>query len=256
MSYNPKTVIWNDQWQLPEFIGKQRVLIVGPASPSTGGIPSYIDNLLSSQLKEQFLLGLLDPLVVKKRFHKQESHFSLNEVKSGLRVLKAFFSTMRKLNPALVHIHTSSYWGFYEKAILLAVARTIFRKKIILHIHGGEFDLFYQKALCKGFIDRIILWANKTLIVSRKIKNELGFTEMTQVDNCVSFNDVILTTKKELLRKKYGIPNGKLVFLSVALLQERKGIYKTLKIFKDILAVRNDFVFIIAGEGPQKEKIT
>ena len=37
-----------------KYSDKQRVLIVDPASPSTGGISSYIDDLLSSKLSEKF----------------------------------------------------------------------------------------------------------------------------------------------------------------------------------------------------------
>lgn len=31
---------------------KKRILVVAPASPSKGGVPSYIDELLSYQLKD------------------------------------------------------------------------------------------------------------------------------------------------------------------------------------------------------------
>ncbi len=169
MNYEPKEILFENELWLKKYDGRQRVLIVGPASPSTGGIPSYIDDLLLSQLRNRFLLGVLDPLRVKSRFKKQRSHFSLKEVKLSLRVLKTFIKVIRKFDPALVHIHTSSYWGFYEKAALLGIAKTVFNKKVILHVHGGEFDLFYRKSPWKKFIDRIIRWADKTLIVIEKV---------------------------------------------------------------------------------------
>ncbi len=255
MDYDPKAIIWDDQWRSKEHRGKRRVLVVGPASPSTGGIPSYIDDLLLSKLKGQFLLGLLDPLVVKKRFYKQESHFSLKEAKASLRVLRTLIMAIRKFDPVLVHLHTSSYWGFYEKAVLLAIAKTILNKRVIFHIHGGEFDLFYDKSSWKKFIDRIIRWADKTLMVSKEIQERLGLVDAIHVDNCVRFKDEVFHIKKEALREKYAIPKEKTVFLSVALLQERKGLLGTLEVFKKIHAERKDFMFIIAGEGPEKERI-
>jgi glycosyltransferase involved in cell wall biosynthesis len=256
MDYDPKLIISNGDWRSPDFIGKQRILIIGPAIPSTGGIPSYIDNLLSSQLKDQFLLGLLDPLVVKKRLNKQDSHFSVKEVITGLRVLKGFIKTMRKFDPALVHIHTSSYWGFYEKSVMLVIAKTIFRRKVILHVHGGEFDLFYSKSPWEKFIDKIICYADKTLIVSKDIKEIINEDCLICVDNSVRFSEDWKYVEKNKLRIKYGISSNKILFLSLAILEKRKGIYETFQIFKSLAARRDDFLYIIAGEGSEKDRLS
>lgn len=254
-TYDPKTIIWNDRWRSAEYEGKRRVLVVGPASPSTGGISSYIDGLITSQLKDEFLLGLLDPLAIKKRFHKQESRFSLKEVVAGLRVITTFIKTIRKYDPALVHIHTSSYWGFYEKAALMIIAKSIFNKKVIFHVHGGEFDLFYSKSPWKYFIDKIICCADKTLIVSKDIKEIINENCLICVDNSVRFSEDWKYVEKDKLRKQYGISSNKILFLSLAILEKRKGIYETLQIFKPLAAKRDDFIYIVAGEGPEKNRL-
>jgi len=253
--YNHRKIIWKKGCNSKEYVGKKRVMLVGSASPYVGGIESYIDDLLSSELNDQYLLGQLDPLEIKKRFHEQKSHLSLREINNGFRVLRTFIKAIQKFNPDLIHIHTSSWWGFYEKAFMLIIAKIIFKKKVILHIHGGEFDLFYHKSLCKRFIDRTIQFADKALIVSKKIKESIGNTSITVVDNSTHFNDRALTVDKGSLRDKYGIPEGKTVFLSVAILEKRKRVYETVEVFKDVISCRNDFVFIIAGQGPEKERI-
>ncbi len=234
---------------------KPRILIVGPASPSTGGIPSYIDNLLSSRLCEKFEFRLLNPLLVKRRFKKQESHFSLKEVIATLRVIAIFIKTTRKYDPALVHIHTSSYWGFHEKAVLLVLSKIIFKKKVILHIHGGEFDLFYNNSPLSKFIGMILRWADKALIVSEKFKEVINEDCLIHVDNSVRFCDDWKYVDKEKLRKKYGINSNKIFFLSLAILEKRKGIYETLQAFKSLSALRNNFMYIVAGEGTEKDRL-
>ncbi len=78
---------------------------------------------------------------------------------------------------------------------------------------------------------------------------------MAAVDNSTRFDDRVLTMDKGILRDKYGISKERTVFLSVAILEKRKCIYETLEVFNNILAYRNDLVFIIAGQGPEKEKI-
>ncbi|RJQ53943.1 MAG: glycosyltransferase [Nitrospiraceae bacterium] len=234
---------------------KVRVLIVGPASPSTGGIPSYIDELLASGLNNKYEFNLLDPLIVKRRTGKQESHLSSEEIIASLRVLWTFVKSVRALNPSLIHIHTSSFWGFYEKAIMLFIAQKIFGKKVILHIHGGQFDLFYRRSRCRKLIDKIIRWADKALIVSKQFKEVIDKDCLVHVDNSVRFRKEWRPVEKETLRKKYGIDPHKTLFLSLAILEKRKGIYETLEVFRRISARRDDFVYIIAGEGQEKERL-
>lgn len=237
-------------------IKKKRILVVAPASPSKGGVPSYINELLSSSLKDHFKLLLFNPLLVKKRIEvTQQSKFSLNEIVASIKVIAIFSNTLRTFNPVLVHIHTSSWWGFYEKSLLLLIAKFIFKKKVILHIHGGGFGTFYKKAMSKRLINWVLDQANKTLIVSRQIKEELGLSQMIPVDNCVRFDSSVLSVDKTFLRKKYGIPEEKIVFLSASLLQKIKGIHETLIAFSAIHKKRDDFYFIIAGEGPEKNNI-
>lgn len=256
MTYDPKTIIWERIEGPKEFERKSRILIVSPASPSTGGIPSYVDELVSSELREQFLLGLLNPLLIKKRSTIiQQSHFSIKEVIAALKVIATFIRTLRKYDPALVHIHTSSWWGFYEKAIILLIAKRIFKKRAILHIHGGGFYDFYKTAFSKKLVKWLLEQADKTLIVSKEIKEKLGLKESIAVDNCVRFNDTGLSISKSLLREKYEIPKEKTVFLSAALFQKIKGIDGTLVAFREIHRNREDFYFIIAGEGPEKSNI-
>lgn len=44
----------------------------------------------------------------------------------------------------LVHIQTASYTSFYRDSFYLLVAKLL-RKKVVLHLHGGEFELFYRQ---------------------------------------------------------------------------------------------------------------
>lgn len=44
----------------------------------------------------------------------------------------------------LVHIHTASYRAFLRESIYLLIAKA-FRKKVVLQLHGGEFEIFYGR---------------------------------------------------------------------------------------------------------------
>ena len=109
MIYNPKLIVKGNKWKHENYVNRPRVLIVGPASPSTGGISSYVDALLSFQLEEHFHLRSFNPLIVKNRSEKQESHLDFKEMVAGIKVLKSFIEYMKRFNPTIVHIHTSSH---------------------------------------------------------------------------------------------------------------------------------------------------
>ncbi len=244
-----------DKTALGKDASKPKVLMVGPASPSTGGIPSYLDELLASHLKDHFQLELFDPLILKKRPAKQKSHLSFRDLVAGIRVIGRYIKILRRCDPRIVHIHTSSYWGFYEKAVLLFIAKYIFSKRTVFHIHGGEFDRFYSQSPMKKAIEGIIRSADKALIVSKPIREILGSLNLTVVDNCTYFDDSWMRSDKSGLRKKYGIDSNKTVFISLVIFEKRKGIFETLESFKRIVDRRNDFVYLIAGEGPELSKM-
>lgn len=56
----------------------------------------------------------------------------------------------------VVHIHTASNASFKRKAIYIRIA-SLFKKKIVLHIHGGKFHLYYEnnKTFVKKNLDKV-----------------------------------------------------------------------------------------------------
>ncbi len=46
----------------------------------------------------------------------------------------------------IVHIHGSSRGSFYRKYIFFLLASYVFRKKVVYHMHGGTFHVFYREA--------------------------------------------------------------------------------------------------------------
>lgn len=49
-------------------------------------------------------------------------------------------------NIKIVHIHGASRGSFIRKYILFLIIKYIFNKKIVYHLHGGGFHIFYQKS--------------------------------------------------------------------------------------------------------------
>src|SRR5699024_9008244 len=62
-----------------------------------------------------------------------------------------FFSLIKLMSVLLndkklkiVHIHTASKGSFFRKYLVFLICRYIYKRKTILHLHGGEFHVFYK----------------------------------------------------------------------------------------------------------------
>lgn len=67
--------------------------------------------------------------------------------KIGVFVLGAlqFMVALVSYRPGVVHLHTSFDGSFVRKATLLWVA-TLFRVPTVMHVHGSDFDRFYERS--------------------------------------------------------------------------------------------------------------
>lgn len=82
------------------------------------------------------------------QFHFICVHSFENKFCQFLRAIKAFLFLLYYCicTPIkIVHIQTASYNSFYRDSLYLLFAKFL-GKRIILHLHGGEFEVFYRQA--------------------------------------------------------------------------------------------------------------
>jgi glycosyltransferase involved in cell wall biosynthesis len=154
---------------------KVKVLILGPLPPTIGGITTYIRGLLSSDLSVQFELETFGTQRPTFRLHKTVSGYALISKVGFLTLLRSLVYTLSHMlrfpfvllvsRPDLVHINTASYFSFWENSFYVLFSR-VFRRKTILHIHGGGFNNFYnQSNSISKFLTRAILNISSKVIV-------------------------------------------------------------------------------------------
>lgn len=136
------------------------ILMIGPLPPPYGGQSVLVSNLLQSKLCERFQFAILNV-----------AHESKGVARAARAVVFAFQLLMRlAFQPSigLVHIHTSAGIAFLEKSAFAALSR-LFRKRVLLHIHGGRFRNVWSNASAfKKRIIRRLLRFNDGLIVLGK----------------------------------------------------------------------------------------
>jgi len=162
----------------------------------------------------------------------------------------------------LVHVHTSSYGSFTRKSLVILLAR-LFGKKVIIHMHGAGFAVFYQKmsAPLKWATRNILRCSDVLIALSRQWQNDL-YEICQHPDIRVLYNPTVLKNPSFIEHrpepvKHNGVKIGKdqpeletaplVHFLFMGRLGQRKGVYD---IIESVSRVKSDNVQIhLYGDG-------
>lgn len=220
---------------------KNKVLIVGPLSPPMGGIATYVEDMLKSDLNKEydiFHLNTTRSLEIKESFVKNFLLFCKNSLKLVYLLL------LHK--PKIVHIHTSSYMAFWEKSIFLIISK-VFNKKVVLHIHGGGFRNFYlSRGLIIKILIKFLLNLSDTIIVLSNTWKEF-FTQITESDKITIIHNAVNPNFYEVDNTKNSSNKTSIQILFAGYLSRDKGIYDILDAVPLIIKTRKDVKFVFAG---------
>ena len=170
----------------------------------------------------------------------------------GLLVQFCFKLLITHRHVKIVHIHGASKGSFYRKYVFFLLAKYIFRKKVVYHIHGAMYHLFYANA--PRFVQqRIRHFVNATdclIVLSAWWKNY--FTEnfdpkmIRIVPNIVSAIPSSSSVKGD---------SGMIRFLFLGRIGERKGVYDLLEVLQaNRAALQGKYVLELGGDG-ETEKL-
>ena len=224
---------------------KIKVLIDGPYPPPYGGIGIYVRNLLESPVKDHF--NLLFLRTASRTSEKKSLIKKLNrEIRDAFSLIHYL---LKDKDIKIVHIHTSSYQGFWRYSIHVLISKIFFRK-VILHIHGGGFNKFYngQNLIKKHYIRRILSSVNAIIALTPKWND--FFLQIVPNQRIFTISNAVMPLND--LPKRY--TGNKINILFLAGLNKDKGIYDFLEGIKKLGKVSN-LQFLIAGFGPEEKKV-
>jgi len=123
---------------------KIKVLHVAPQPPPLGGMVTYIQGLLNSDV-----FKIVDYDIVRANFFNKESYTGIKRffmnILNAVILSTVFLVKTIFWNPDIVHVQSNSGFGYFEKIWIILLAR-LFQKKTVLHFHGGNFINFYNDA--------------------------------------------------------------------------------------------------------------
>ncbi|HIQ39263.1 MAG TPA: glycosyltransferase family 1 protein [Methanothermococcus okinawensis] len=145
----------------------------------------------------------------------------------------------------------------------LGLVLKVFRKPVVITIHG--LDITYRNKIYQFLVPRCTKYLDKIICVSHATKEEcikrgIPAEKLIVIPNGISgVSNVVhenTITYKQKVFNQLNIPDNKKILLSVGRLVERKGFHWFVEdIIPKLLEVRDDFVYLIVGDGPYRKKI-
>lgn len=129
--------------------------MVGPWPPTTGGVTTFMRNVINSPLKEQYEFIPFTTSRPGKRNVNGDNYGYIAVFRGGLkRVAQGIFITLWHLavypwvivlrRPAVIQVQASDFQAFWEASLYVLMGR-IFRRPIVLRI-GGSFNRFWESS--------------------------------------------------------------------------------------------------------------
>jgi phenylacetate-CoA ligase len=162
------------------------VLMVGPGPDQIGGIASVISAFLRSPLRHSVNLAHFSTSV-----SGQAGGNLLCRIQRQVRGLAQLAAAIRRTRARLVHIHTCSFFSYYRSLVDAAVARLL-GAKVVLHIHGGQFEQFCAKSgrFGRWFIRLGAALADAVVVLSHRWQHRLrqyfGHARLAVIPNGIS----------------------------------------------------------------------
>ncbi|CAE6928133.1 Glycosyl transferases group 1 [Vibrio sp. B1REV9] len=169
----------------------------------------------------------------------------------GLNKIFLFLFSIIKLsyyltffNVGIVHIHMASRGSYKRKSVIIRIAK-LFRAKTILHLHGAEFQEFYNNECSfkkQAHIRKTFDLADAVIVLSTQwhswMKTIVGDpTKVHVIYNAVDTLDL----------NRSNIDQGRILFLGR--LGERKGVKDLIDAFAIVLTEYPDSRLTLGGDG-------
>lgn len=211
---------------------KLKVLMIGPARSVKGGMTSVVDNYFKYGLDKEVDLKYIETVNDKNKVLK------LSKIIKGYI---EYISNIKKYD--VIHIHMASRRSTFRKGKYIRIAKR-YEKKIILHIHGAEFKIFYNNECNnnqKKYIIDTLNMADKIIVLSEEWKD--FFSKLVDKDKIeVIYNAILipdnfeknLDTKRILFLGRFG---------------KRKGIYDLIKVLEKLCVKYPDLTLYAGGDG-------
>ena len=217
-------------------MGEQRVNVMISTDPQgQGGVASVVKTMLAQPFAQ----------------HWQIRHIASHQAGNKLTLLWVFAQALLQLlalrlkgKPGIAHIHMASRGSFSRKYLLARLAKAL-GFKIVIHLHGAQFDQFYEKecdSKRQSQVQQLFYLADSTVVLGHKWRDWL-YSKFPSVRNV----RIIYNPGPEHVAQH--CPDGGQTIVFLGRLGERKGVSDLINALPLVAAQIPDINMIFGGDG-------
>lgn len=219
---------------------KKRIVMVGTRYDTMGGISAVVNVYRAAGLFDRYRIRYLTT-------HCDGT--SSAKIFILLKALATYISLLFSNRIGLVHVHMSSRASFWRKCIFVMPAFAL-RVPTIIHLHGSEFAIFYDKecsSLSKRFVRHVFNSASRIVVLSSAWEAWVrGMCENPRVD--AVYNPVLVPEQPSLWSER---TDGEVLFLGR--LGKRKGTYDLIEAAAQLRDSSDRLRLVMGGDGEATE---
>lgn len=219
-----------------------KVCMVVPNPLVKGGIASVVNGYRGSRLERDCDINYIE---------SYRDGTKLAKLLKGIRGYFQFAKVLLIQKPDVVHIHSSFGPSFYRKLPFIYMASWA-KLPIINHIHGAEFDVFYEKAdkRKKRLIKKVYGKCNKIIALSSEWKEKL---KMVVPEDRITIIENYSIVHEDAFQEKMSRPcNNQILFLGE--LGHRKGCFDIPSVIERVAMVIPKVIFVLCGTGRESDE--
>ncbi len=213
---------------------KMKVCMIVPDPAVRGGIASVVNGYRGSSLERDYEISYVESYRDGSKWQK------LGKALAGYC---AFIGELFRDRPDLVHVHSSFGPSFYRKIPFIYLSRMM-GVPVLNHVHGAEFDVFYENASAakKRRVARVYNRCTRLIVLSEEWKQRIARIVPAERIDVLENYCVIPEEPYDSGRKK-----DQVLFLGE--LGTRKGCYDIPFIWEQVLKAVPGAKLIMAGDG-------
>ncbi|MBN2046659.1 MAG: glycosyltransferase family 4 protein [Anaerolineaceae bacterium] len=171
-----------------DHLTRMKVMMIGPDPDMPSGISALVKSMLP-MLKTKVDLHYFT--TVRDRPLAESGLISFRNLIGAIDQYIRFLRALQSFHPQIIHLHTSRGLAWLKDAFYILVGRAR-GARIVLHMHGGNFDLFHRNSprFIQHFTQRMLLRADLIISVSAewldRVADILSLPKTLVLRNCIN----------------------------------------------------------------------
>jgi glycosyltransferase involved in cell wall biosynthesis len=181
----------------------------------------------------------------------QDLHGRIRKALFKIGRLRSFFTKLRAGGYEFTHIHSAD--SAFLGTIVFMLAARVAGTKILLHMHGTDWDIFYTRSSgFKKFCIKAALWLPKLTIVlyrlwAENIRKIYPSMEIRVVRNLIHRTAAPDPVGIQQLRGRLGLAPNDFVVVTVGTVGRRKGSFEIVQAAERVASLDQAIKFVLVG---------